>query len=179
MDARLSTSQGRRLSRARCAGCEDVNVHDLLEACAQRLGLPCLPQGKRHPRADVFQPWGGRVLVELFHAPGSPEGLAAAAAGEARRPVRPLISSKEKLLLAVAREIPTLPGRAPRLAYLEGMRAKHRDAVERHAKGQRGQQRMSKAEMKAAVKKNMAARAAAEAQGILGAGGGQAVNSMD
>ena len=178
-DARLSTAQGRRLARGKLVGCENISAYDVGEAC-HRLGLNAILEAKRHPRADPLAPWGGRIRCELFYGPDTPQAKAAAAEGRPRPPMKGLVATKEQLLAAVAREIPGLPNRRVRLQQLLQFAAQQREFQERRAKGQDASPRsgrMSKAEIKAAVKRNTEAKRAAEAAAAETAGrGGQVLN---
>jgi signal recognition particle subunit SEC65 len=178
-DAALSTAQGRRLPRSRLAGCEHVSAYDLAEA-VQRLGLAFILQNKRHPRSDPFTPWNGRALVELFYAADSPQARAAAAEGRKRPPLKGLIATKEELLRAVAREIALLPNRKGRLQFVEQQQAKVKELEALRASGRAADPRagkMSKAEIKAAVKKNMKIAAdKKQAEAALEGRGGQALH---
>jgi signal recognition particle subunit SEC65 len=179
LDANLSTAQGRRLAKSKLVGCGNVSAYDVGEAC-HRLGLNAAYEPKRHPRADPLAAWGGRIRCELFYGPDSPQAKAAAAEGKPRPPLKGLLATKEQLLVALAREIPGLPNRRARLMQLQQYAAQVREFQERRAKGQDVNPRsgrMSKAEIKAAVKKNTEARRAAEAAAAETAGrGGQVLN---
>jgi signal recognition particle subunit SEC65 len=122
IDEALTVSQGRRVPRSACAGCTPVNIFDVFEAAAA-LGFSDglthnvgLAQAARHPRCDPFTGGAGRVHVRLRDATGAP--------------VVPGVETKEALLRALARVIPTLESRRARNAQWAAMRdAAMRDAA--------------------------------------------------
>jgi signal recognition particle subunit SRP19 len=134
-DPKLKIKKGRRLPIEKCKGCEGADINDVVEAC-HKLELACVWTPKRHPAVDFMR--RGRVHVEIFRpTPAGSSSAAAAAAGEGaplRQAIKPHLDSKLKLMEAIAREIPNLPGRPIRHAHVAKIQAEH-DARRAKLKG--------------------------------------------
>lgn len=131
LESSYTVAQGRRVSKSACAGCTDVNVLDVMDgavACGfspvppaphtlpavlleQMPRLPCTDPMLNHPYDK-----GGRVRIRLRADDGTP-----LVAG---------IESKEALLLAIARVIPSLDSRRMRNAQKAADREAHMRRIE-------------------------------------------------
>ena len=174
-DPKLKIKQGRRLPIKKCTGCEGTSIYDVVEACA-KLELMCAYLNKRHPAGNFMNP--GRVHVELYSPIGSPATIAASASSigtsvkgsdglevSIRRPaIKSHINSKLKLMEAIAKEIPSLPGRAMRHAQAIKARQDHEERVAR-ARGR--------------VKKLTSGTSAIGSSGSGGGGGGGGEKERD
>ena len=155
-DPKLKIKQGRRLPLEKCKGCEGADINDVVEAC-QKLDLACVWTPKRHPAADILR--RGRVHVEIFRpivsgsssSSSSSSSSADSSVQSVRQAIKPHLNSKAKLMEAIAREIPNLPGRPIRHAHVAKLQAEHE---------------ARKAKLKGKMKKE------AKAAGALTSGGG-------
>lgn len=119
LEASATVANGRRVPRSIAAGCDNINVLDIYEAAIELGFIPgqtlYVEQKKLYPRAGFpmthMNP--GRVRVALKAGPGGAPSVKG-------------IETKEALLRAAARMIPTLESR--RLRQAQTM-AKHEEAM--------------------------------------------------
>ncbi|KAA0162643.1 hypothetical protein FNF27_07772 [Cafeteria roenbergensis] len=101
VDSSKKCAEGRKISKAKCEGCDAPHPLDLAEAALlagyPREGGIVIEPRKRHPR-DFFSE--GRIRIRLKDEEG--------------KPVVEGITTKQQLLEALAKHIPSTPGRESR-----------------------------------------------------------------
>jgi signal recognition particle subunit SEC65 len=135
LEASAKVSDGRRIPRAAAAGCDAINVYDIAEA-AVALGFKVsnivIEMKKRYPRAafPVSFTNPGRVRINLKDGPDEDSKCPAG------------VKTKETLLRALARVIPTLESRHKRNAQIAAQQEAMRQQQQQMMLQQQQQQQL-------------------------------------